>query len=90
MKMVIDRVLMIKLPHEVVSELDREALQLERESARLTQDQVDGNNDVGDDCDNDNEPFCANHLFINCFRMVFIGSYKTNYPKHSWLLNLQI
>ena len=62
-----------KWPHEVVSELDREALQLERESARLTQDQVDGNDEVGDDCDNDSEPFCANHLFINCFRMVFIS-----------------
>ena len=74
----------------MVSELDREALQLERESARLTQDQVYGNNDVGYDCDNDNEPFCANHLFINCFRMVFIGSYKTNYPKDFWLLNLQL
>ena len=74
----------------MVDELDREALQLERESARLTQDQVDGNNNVGEDCDNHNEPFSEDHLFINCFKMVFIGSYKTNHTKHSWLLNLQI
>ena len=74
----------------MVSELDREALQLERESARLTQDQVDGNDEVGDDSDNDSEPFCEDHFFIKCFKMVFIISYKTNYPKDFWLLNLQL
>ena len=66
--------------------MDREALQLERESARLTQDQVDGNDEVGDD----SEPFCEDHFFIKCFKMVFIISYKTNYPKDFWLLNLQL
>ena len=61
----------------MVDELDREALQLERESVRLTQDQViDSDNEVGDDSDNDSEPFCEDHFFIKCFKMVFIISYK--------------
>ena len=75
----------------MVDELDREALQLERESVRLTQDQViDSDNEVGDDSDNDSEPFCEDHFFIKCFKMVFIISYKTNYPKDFCLLNLQL
>ena len=75
----------------MVDELDREALQLERESARLTQDQViDSDNEVGDDSDNDGEPFCEDHFFIKCFKMVFIISSKTNHPKDFCLLNLQL
>ena len=75
----------------MVDELDREALQLERESVRLTQDQViDSDNEVGDDSDNDSEPFCEDHFFIKCFKMVFIISYKINYPNDFWLLNLQL